>query len=249
MKKLNTLICSLLAAVAFIMAAQLASAQDEASPELTQSEVALVLAHRLGFFVGVTRPPSPQEAVKQLLENKISPLGGWQLDQPLLVNDLTRLLVQALGREQEIPVEERGNPETTAYTDFLVREFDFDIAKIMNELLRVPASNNPQNSGPIREAVSSDPLRGRGEGGDQFMGGTPGTFNIPISERFFKETLQIIVPVPGGGGDEGAVDEKQVNATPSAPQPQPQPTPTPGPTATPQPMPTPGPTLQPEVDA
>lgn len=203
-------------------------AQDETAPEassdesagITQGEAALLLARKLGFFVGSTRPMDVQNAIKVLLENKISPFNGWRSSDPLTAGDLARLLVQSLNRADEIPEADRDNPETTAYRDLLEREYGMDLNKIIASLRRVPGSKDPKGTGPLDDSASSDPLEGRSGDGDvdELGGGSPVNLNTPVNESILVAALRATAPTPGDG-DSGQVGEGSNNVTPSTPSP------------------------------
>ena len=66
----------LLAATLTLPMAALRAQEGGAEPAeggITQGEAAQLLARRLGFFVGTTKPMDQKEAVKVLLENGIIP--------------------------------------------------------------------------------------------------------------------------------------------------------------------------------
>jgi hypothetical protein len=232
MKTMKTLMMSLaLSAMMCVPAlrAEEAPVAPAAPAEMTQADVALILVQRLGLTVGGARPPTAQEAAKLLLENGISPFAGWQLDQPLLDADAARMLVQAMKRQSEIPEEERNNPETTAYNDFLVREYNLDLAAIRQSLLDARRIANAQGSGDS----GTDPLTRRPVDPTENPSGSSGFFTVPLNVLVFETALQTIVPVRGSGSG-GQVDGDTDNATPSAP--------VPVPTPVPSPLPSPGPT-------
>jgi hypothetical protein len=195
---------------------------------MTQGEAAVVLAQRLGLGNSTTKPLTPGEAVRLLMENKISPFGGWQLAEPLLVRDLARVLVQALGRANQIPAEERENPDSSAYVDLLTRDFNLDLSSIAAALSQLGSASDPSGLGLLADFTSSDPLRNRGEGGepDESVGGAPGNINLPVNLATFSAVVNK-VPSRGGGG--GGGDEEEVDTTPNVP-PQPEPSPEPSPT-------------------
>ncbi len=208
-----------------VAVATFAFAED--SP-MTQGEAAIVLAQRLGLGSTTTKPLTSGEAVRLLMENKITPFGGWQLGEPLLVRDLARVLVQALGRAGQIPADERDNPDTSAYVDLLTRDFNLDLSSIAAALSQLGSASDPSGLGLLADFTSSDPLRNRGEGGepDESVGGAPGNINLPVNLATIQ-TIVAQVPSPGGGGGGGGGDDK-VDTTPNVPpQPAPQPTPTP----------------------
>lgn len=182
---------------------------------LTQGRAAVLLAQRLGLALQTTRTLTEVEAARLLTENNIVPFDGWQLDQPLFENDLARLLVQAMGKEAEIPEEERNNPQTTAYQDLLLLEFDLEVTgtEIPPEALQ--ASRGGQIIQPrAGQAVSTDPLifDGAGQGSDQLA---PSVF-LPVSESDLQSVLAQVTPSPGAGAA-GRPSQDVQDTTPSRP--------------------------------
>jgi hypothetical protein len=179
---------------------------------------AVLLAQRLGFALQTNRTLTEVEATRLLMENNISPFGGWNVDEPILENDLARILVQALGVEGEIPEEERSNPETTAYADLLLRKYDVVVTGV-----EVPAGLLDENPGTDVEGtagklVSTVPLIG-----DE-LGGEPGQITttvmdsnfLPGTESGFQQILNQVTPSPGGGATGQTSDQAQ-DTTPSTP--------------------------------
>jgi len=228
MKDLYKIFTTLLLPAALVFSTPQAFAQDgESEPteetesqSITQGEAALILARRLGFFVGTTRPMDQQNAVKVLMENNIRPFDGWKVNDPLTVGDLARLLVQSMNRENEIPEEDQSNPDTTAYRDLLEREYGLNLEKIVASLRRTGSSKDPKGTGPLDDTASSDPLEGRsGEGDvDELGGGSPVNLNTPLSEEDIQAVLTSTAPAQGGGSS-GQVDDDADDTTPSSPTP------------------------------
>lgn len=188
---------------------------------MSQGEAAVVLAQRLGLSASNTKPLSPTEAVRLLMENQITPFGGWQLDQPLLVKDLARVLVQALGAADQIPADQRDNADTTAYVDYLTREYNLDMSSIAEALSQLGGAPNPQGSGLLGDATSSDPLENSGAGGepDETFGGSPGNLNLPVNLVTLQEVLFTAVPSTGGGGGGGDTNDQPTTQNVPTPAP------------------------------
>lgn len=200
-----------LAALA-LMAASPVFAEDT----ISQGEAALLLAQRLGLSAQTTRPLTQLEAVKLLMENRISPFGGWDVDAPLMDNDLARILVQALGKAGEIPEEDRDDPDTTAYNDLLLRDADLDLSSISAALAGSGARPDPAGSGLAGDTTSTDPLRGRPGDTDEQTGGAPAGAFIPVTEAMIVEAIQQVVPSRGGGRS-GRPSPTVSDTTPSQP--------------------------------
>lgn len=190
----------------------------QAAP-MSQGRAAFLLAQRLGFGLQSNQVLSDLEAIRLLMENNISPFGGWDLEQPLFENDLARMLVQALGLESEIPQEERGNPQTAAYKDLLVREFGLEITgtEIPAESLSLqPVAQSLQAS--AGSAVSSDPLQSAPPAsGSDITGSTPLSVGfLPVSEADLQSALSAVTPSPGTGAAGRPSGDVQ-DTTPSQP--------------------------------
>ncbi len=186
---------------------------------LSQGRAAVFLAQRLGFALQTTRTLTEVEAIRLLSENNISPFGGWQIEEPLFENDLARILVQALGMEGEIPEEERDNPQTTAYQDFLIREYGLEITgtEIPAEALDLErGAKNVQ--GTAGDNVSTDPLLSDSLGGDpsQIEPSVLGTAFLPVSETDLQSVLADVTPSPGAG-PAGRPSQDVQDTTPSTP--------------------------------
>ncbi len=174
----------------------------------TQGDIAILLVTKFGLLDGLANTPTPTEAVSLLMEHGITPFDGWDIYNPMSTGDLARILVQALGRVGDIDEEERDNPETDAYQDFLVREYNIDLSNIMDELEKLSGVSKLQGSGALGEAVSTDALKGHGK---------DGTVRVPVTENLLRKVLESL-PVARGGGDDGQqVDDEKENVTPSVP--------------------------------
>jgi len=186
---------------------------------MSQGRAAVLLAQRLGFAMQTNRVLTELEAVRLLMENNISPFGGWQLEEPLFENDLARILVQVLGKESEIPEEERDNPQTTAFQDLLIREYGLEITgtEIPLEALGLQRSTQrgQRTAGAI---VTSDPLHSEPQGGDpsQITPSLLGASFLPVSEADLQSALAAVTPSPGTGAA-GRPSQDVQDTTPSTP--------------------------------
>lgn len=190
----------------------------QAAP-MSQGRAAFLLAQRLGFGLQSNQVLSELEAIRLLMENNISPFGGWDLEQPLFENDLARMLVQALGLEFEIPEEERDNPQTAAYKDLLVREFGLEITGTelpADALSLQPVAQTVQ--GTAGSVVSSDPLQSAPPASSaDSLGATPLSIGfLPVSEADLQSALSAVTPSPGTGAAGRPSGDVQ-DTTPSQP--------------------------------
>jgi hypothetical protein len=186
---------------------------------ISQGRAAVLLAQRLGFALQTNRVLTELEAIRLLLENNISPFGGWQLDEPLFENDVARILVQALGFESEIPEEERNNPQTTAYQDFLIREYGLEITG--TDFPSEASTLQPRYQRALQTAgsnVTSDPLKYDPQGGDpsQITPSVLGASFLSVSEADLQSALAAVTPSPGTGAA-GRPSQDVQDTTPSTP--------------------------------
>ena len=85
-----------------VLAAEKTSKRASKSDQVTQGEFASMLVNVLGLSRFLGANPSVHESFAALLENGISPVTGWQADKVVTRGDLARVIVQALGEEEEI---------------------------------------------------------------------------------------------------------------------------------------------------
>ena len=79
--------------------------KKEAAPkssEVTQAELAQLLVQVLGLSRFLPAAPGDQQCFAILLNNGISPAGGWNPDKPVLKADLARVIVQAMKKQGDI---------------------------------------------------------------------------------------------------------------------------------------------------
>ena len=164
---------------------------------ISQGRVAVLLANSLGFYVGQDGPLSPERAVALLMQNGISPMDGWKINDMVKLDELAVILGQALGLDTEFTDEQKSDPSAQAYKDALIEEFGLDLKSLVKDAVRVTLGPNPNE-------------------------GNPG-FNqpVPFGPDHFVSTSdldQVIAAViPAAGGDSGQVDDGSDNITPSAP--------------------------------
>ena len=105
--------------VGLMLAATAATAQDkekspakkaQASGPVTQSQLAELLVKALGLMRFLPAAPSTQQMFDVLMQNGISPAGGWLLDAVVTKADLARVLVQAMRAEDK--VENPNDPQS-----------------------------------------------------------------------------------------------------------------------------------------
>ena len=103
-KMLLVLLASLMAVTAF--AAKKANSSESAP--VTQAVLAEELAKALGLMTTLPTGDTDQQRFAVLMQNGICPKDGWVADKVVTKADLARVLVQAMGYEEEVE-----NPEDT----------------------------------------------------------------------------------------------------------------------------------------
>lgn len=195
-RKLGIGILAAFVACAAMMPAQVAQA-DQAD-EVTQGELAVLLVNMLGLFRFLPAAPTEQEAIAVLLANRIAPEDGWRPDQPVLLADLARLIVQSLDRSHEVPDPE--NPQS--WIDFLVG-IDVPIDTVGLAVSNLEPLPEPIGGGHIfAAAVSSDPLIRREVIGlpDEVERGAdvapPQSLQRPVTLPEIREVIDRVPDVP-----------------------------------------------------
>ena len=105
--------------VGLMMASTVAMAQGkkkadagkaQASQPVTHPQLAELLVKALGLMRFLPTAPSTQQMFDVLMQNGISPQGGWLLDAVVTKADLSRVVVQALRKEDQ--VENPNDPQS-----------------------------------------------------------------------------------------------------------------------------------------
>jgi hypothetical protein len=105
--------------VGLMMASTVAMAQGkkkatadkaQSSQPVTHPQLAELLVKALGLMRFLPTAPSTQQMFDVLMQNGISPQGGWLLDAVVTKADLSRVVVQALRKEDQ--VENPNDPQS-----------------------------------------------------------------------------------------------------------------------------------------
>ncbi len=97
--------------VAMAQGKKKASAEkSQASQPVTHPQLAELLVKALGLMRFLPTAPSTQQMFDVLMQNGISPQGGWLLDAVVTKADLSRVVVQALRKEDQ--VENPNDPQS-----------------------------------------------------------------------------------------------------------------------------------------
>lgn len=160
---------------------------------ITQGEFARILATRLGLFPSLTTSPTVQECAAALSAQGVSPLDGWKLDAPLSKPDFARMMIQAMGKADEIPMANQGKPEAwTALAGKLgiVLEHATDGVGSVDPLIEQFNASVDSSSG------SSDPLVRREVYAqpDEKVAGTDAGFE----SSFEPVSVEVVVPAVEG---------------------------------------------------
>jgi|GEM_PF-1853976 len=178
---------------------------EEPASTLTQGQAAVIIARSLGLFSGQVAVPTQAQSIQLLLARNISPAGGWDPAAELSAGDLARMLVFALGSQDELSEAELAADNNDPFIDLILEKTGTDIPAIItaNRLNRVPilagtdsfdgATSDPLIILPLEEFADED--------------------EIPVDQEDLEETLASVVASQGGSG--GQVDGGSNNITPS----------------------------------
>ena len=125
---------------------------------MTQGEAALALVNKLGLFPALPNRPSSTEAAAALVAQGISPFEGWKPDETLTVGDFAKVLVEAMGRQDDIPAENKDKPE--AYVE-LLKGMGINVESGNDGLDEVGALVEVFNAAVDGASLNTDPLRSR----------------------------------------------------------------------------------------
>lgn len=125
---------------------------------MTQGEAAMALITKLGLFPALPNAASSQEAAAALTAQGISPFEGWKPDETLTVGDFAKVLVEAMGRQDEIAAENKDKPE--AYVE-LLKGMGINVESGNDGLDGVAALVEVFNAAVDGASLNTDPLRSR----------------------------------------------------------------------------------------
>lgn len=166
-------------------AAEEASMEESSDQVMYEGELALILAEVLGLSPMLPANPSEAQVYAILLSNGVSPKDGWNSENPVSMATLARVLVQSMGREDEVE-----NPDDDAsWVDFLAG-IGIEFGTITDALDQVEPLAQPVANSAVE--VSTDPLNKstyiRPTGEQQF-----GTDLLPIRQPLTREVVEEIV--------------------------------------------------------
>lgn len=156
---------------------------------ITQGEFARILATRLGLFPTLTTSPTVQECAAALSAQGIAPFDGWKLEADLSKPDFARMMIQAMGKADDVPTADKGKPEAwTALAGKLgiVLEHATDGVGSVDPLIeQFHASVDPSSSSSdplVRREVYAQP--------DEEVAGTDAGFEA----SFAPVSVNVVVP-------------------------------------------------------
>ena len=146
--------------VGLMMASTVAMAQGkkkaaadkaQSSQPVTHPQLAELLVKALGLMRFLPTAPSTQQIFDVLMQNGISPQGGWLLDAVVTKADLSRVVVQALRKEDQ--VENPNDPQS--WIDVL-RAQGISLDRLSETIQSVEVM--PEGMGQDVTLQSTDPL-------------------------------------------------------------------------------------------
>ena len=82
---------------------------QQTTTEVPQAELAKLMCQTLGISMPVTA--SPLDYCQALMNQGISPAGGWSPNTSVTVYDLARLALQASHQADQVPADQQNNPQ------------------------------------------------------------------------------------------------------------------------------------------
>jgi len=171
------------------------TAASAGAAQVTQAELAQILVEILGLSRFLPASPTPFETFALLLENGISPSAGWNTDEVVTRADLARVIVESLGRENEVE-----NPEDPRSWINFLKSIGVPIGTVgeaVDNLEPLPEAIAPN---VFQVSTRVDPLVRRTIFGepDESQFGTDASFDDAYRPVTVEEIIDIIpiVPVP-----------------------------------------------------
>lgn len=146
--------------IGLMMASSGAMAQDkekadakksQASQPVTHPQLAEILVKALGLVNFLPTAPTAQQMFDVLMQNGISPEGGWLLDAVVTKADLSRVIVQAMRKEDQ--VENPNDPQSWIN---VLKEMGISLDRLGETMQSVETL--PEGMGQDVTLQSTDPL-------------------------------------------------------------------------------------------
>ena len=153
------------------------SKKAQASQPVTHPQLAELLVKALGLVRFLPSPYTPQQTFDVLMQNGISPEKGWLLDAVVTKADLSRVIVQALRKEDA--VENPNDPQSWINA---LKELGISLDRLSETIQSVEVL--PEGMGQDVTLQSTDPLIYEV---DFAPGDTQYTVDLSLVTRIFTE--------------------------------------------------------------
>jgi hypothetical protein len=152
-KKMRKIVVMLLISLLAASVGFAAPAKDkaEAPQPVTHPQLAELLVKALGMMRFLPNAPTPQQMFDLLMQNGISPEQGWKLDAVVSKADLSRVLIQAMRKEDA--VENPNDPQS--WIDALRAE-GIALDRLSETIQSVEVL--PESMSQVSSLQSTDPL-------------------------------------------------------------------------------------------
>ncbi len=152
-------------------------ANDEEGQTMTQGELAVIIANKLGIAPQLSLDMSELDAINALIQQGIFPAGGWQSGNEVTLSALAYLLVKILGLNPLNPDDDASVVEACVLygIDFTDIESALISAGILEALSRIQPTGPQLNDPLLRLPPGSpaDPWSQAGDQGNTFRPNTP----------------------------------------------------------------------------
>ena len=154
------------------------SKKAQSSQPVTHPQLANLLVKALGLLRFLPNSPSVQQTFDVLMQNGISPQGGWLLDAIVTKADLARVIVQAMRKEDR--VENPNDPQSWINA---LKELGISLDRLSETIQQVEVL--PEGMGQDVTLQSTDPL----VYDKNFTPGDRAQYSVPFSmvTRIFTE--------------------------------------------------------------
>lgn len=127
------------------------TAKSQASQPVTHPQLAEILVKALGLVTFLPTAPTAQQMFDVLMQNGISPEAGWLLDAVVTKADLSRVIVQAMRKEDQ--VENPNDPQSWIN---VLKEMGVSLDRLGETMQSVETL--PEGMGQDVTLQSTDPL-------------------------------------------------------------------------------------------
>ena len=171
------LLASMLTLTSFSFAA------EATKDSITQGQAAKLVAYYLGFFPQLPANPTEHDCIDLLLQNNISPFNGWEMTKILTVADFAKIIVGAMGDEDQLSGD-LNDPKT--YIQYLkgLNVPVESVSETLDQLESKPEGKAPKSmsskqllSDALSEAFAIGSEPGEGEAGNVGFADAP----IPVA--------------------------------------------------------------------